>query len=83
MRISAAAPMKVGNTSGSGKSACHMRLRGTSQRVVSQARAVPNTAVEADTSTASRRVRSSGPWVRWENSTPNGSLWKVKLRQTS
>ena len=59
-----------------------MRLSGMSHRIVSQAKAVPSTAVEAETSTASRSVRSSGPCVRWENSTPSGSLWKVKLRHT-
>ena len=82
VRMKAAAPMKVGSTSGTGSTTRQNRRPGRSVRAVSQARVVPSADAASDTPTARRRVRPSGPRVRGEKSSPSGSAPSVKLRHT-
>ena len=78
--MNAAAPTKVGNTSGSGNTIRHSRLSGRSVRVVSQASPVPSTSAAPDTDTASRSERHSGPIVRSLTISPAGSAPSAKFR---
>ena len=58
--VNARAPTNDGNTSGSAASAAHIRPSGRSVRVVSQASAVPSTAVDAAVAPAITSVLRSG-----------------------
>ena len=59
------------------------RRIGMSVRVVSHARPVPSTAVEADTRTASWMVRQRGSRVRRDASMVNGDAEPPMTRQTT
>ena len=57
VRIKAAAPIKLGKTSGIGRTTFQNRLPGRSHRDVNQANSIPKTAVVNDTETARTRER--------------------------
>jgi len=81
VRINAAAPMKVGNTSGNGNTVRQVRRNGMSVRIVSHASAVPMIAADRETVTASLSVRQSGASVRCDVRSPRGSAPVLMFRQ--